>query len=182
MNLWHDLSLGDKAPEEFNVVIEIPRGSSNKYEVDKDTGLIKLDRVFYSPVYYPTDYGFAPQTFWHDGDPLDVMVLTTHPLLPGVIVKVRPIGVVHMVDSGDRDEKIVAVAVKDPRYADIKDISDLPAHWSKEIQNFFEHYKDLEGKKVEINGFEGREAALLTVRESQELYKKVERGGSKTTA
>lgn len=175
MNLWHDLALGDKVPEEFNVVIEIPRGSSNKYEVDKDSGLIKLDRVFYSPVYYPTDYGFAPQTFWHDGDPLDVMVLTTHPLLPGVVVKVRPIGVIHMVDSGDKDEKVLAVAVKDPRYSDTKDISDLPEHMLKELQHFFEHYKDLEGKKVSINGIEGRAAALKTVEEGVELYKKMKK-------
>jgi len=170
MNLWHDLALGDKAPEEFNVVIEIPRGSSNKYEVDKDSGLIKLDRVFYSPFYYPTDYGFAPQTFWHDGDPLDVMVLTTHPLLPGVVVKVRPIGVVHMVDSGDKDEKVIAVAVGDPRYSDTKDVTDLPEHMLKELQHFFEHYKDLEGKKVVINGIEGRAAAVETVKEGMELY------------
>ena len=109
--------LGKDAPEKFNVIIEIPRGSSNKYEIDKETGLIKLDRVMYSPVYYPLDYGFLPQTHWHDGDAVDALVLTTHPLLPGVLVEAKPIGVLEMVDDGDRDEKVICVAVKDPRFS-----------------------------------------------------------------
>ncbi len=172
MNLLHDVPLGDDAPEKFNVIIEIPRGSSNKYEVDKETGLVKLDRAFSVSMVYPTDYGFAPRTHWHDDDPLDVMVLSTYPLMPNLLVTVRPIGVVRMVDSGDRDEKIVAVPVKDPRWNDYKDIADLPEHFAKEVKHFYEHYKELEDKKVEILGFEGREAALEVVKEAVELYKK----------
>src|SRR3989344_3392241 len=105
-----DISLGEKAPDGFNVIIEISRGPSNKCEIDKNTGLLRLDRVLYSPFYYPLDYGFLPQTHWHDDDPLDALVLVTHPILPGTIVEVRPVGVVRMTDNGDKDEKIIAVA------------------------------------------------------------------------
>lgn len=166
------ISLGKNAPEVCNVIIEIPRGSSNKYEVDKETGLIKLDRVFYSPMHYPLDYGFLPQTWWHDGDPLDALVLTTYPLLPGVLVEVRPIGVLRMIDSGDRDEKIIAVAAKDPRFDEYQDITDVAEHTKKELKHFFEEYKHLQGKKVEVTSIENKEAALAVIREGIELYKK----------
>lgn len=166
------ISLGSKAPEQCNVIIEIPRGSSNKYEVDKETGLIKLDRVFFSPMHYPLDYGFLPQTHWYDGDPLDALVMTTHPLLPGVLVEVRPIGVIRMKDDGEQDEKIIAVAAKDPRFEEYQDIDDITEHTKKELKHFFEEYKTLQGKKVEVLSIENKEAALAVIREGVELYKK----------
>ncbi len=171
MNMLN-VPLGDKAPEKCNVIIEILRGSSNKYEVDKKSGLIKLDRVFYSPMHYPLDYGYLPQTWWHDGDPLDALVMTTHPLLPGVLVEVRPIGVLRMKDNGEQDEKIIAVAAKDPRFEEYQDIDDMSGHLKKELKHFFEEYKNLENKKVEVLSIENREAALAVIREGVELYKK----------
>src|SRR3989344_2878898 len=116
MNLWHDISIGKKVPDEFNVIVEIPKGSKNKYEIDKETGLIALDRVAHTAQDFPYDYGFAPQTLWDDGDALDVIVLTTHPLATGILVRVRPIAIMQMVDSGDSDDKIIAVPVEDPRF------------------------------------------------------------------
>lgn len=170
MNLWHDVSIGADAPEKFNVIIEIPKGSSNKYELDKETGLIKLDRVLYSPMFSPMDYGFLPQTYWHDGDPLDALVMTTFPLVPGVLVEVRPVAVVRMIDSGEKDEKIIAVPTKDPRFAGIKDISDIEEHILKEIKHYYEHYKDLQGKKVEVSAIEGAEEAKDVVKEGMKMY------------
>ncbi len=169
-NLWHDIPLGDDVPEKFNTIIEIPRNSANKYEIDKETGLIKLDRVLYSSQYYPFDYGYAPRTYWHDNDPLDVMVLTTFPLLPGILVEVRPVGVLGMIDGGESDDKIVAVPTEDPRYEHIKELSDVGDHQLKEIENFFNTYKLLQGKEVETTGFRDREDAMKTVLESIELY------------
>ena len=145
-NFLQNIPLGKEAPEKFNLIIEIPRGSSNKYEMDKETGMIKLDRVLYSSMYYPLDYGYLPQTHWHDGDPLDALVLTTHALLPGVLVEVKPIGVLSMVDNGEKDEKIIGIAVGDPRMQEYKDIGDLTEHLRKEITHFYEVYKDLQGK------------------------------------
>lgn len=171
MNLWHDVPLGDEVPEKFNVIIEIPRNSANKYEVDKETGLIKLDRVLFGSQYYPFDYGFAPQTYWHDNDPLDVMVLTTYPLQPGLFVEVRPIGVLPMMDSGESDYKVMAVPSEDPRYNHYQQITDVGEHRLKEIKNFFETYKQLQGKEVTCEDWRDRDAAIATVRESIELYK-----------
>lgn len=173
MNLWHDIPLGDEAPEEFNAIIEIPRGSPNKYEIDKATGLIKLDRVNYSAAPYPFDYGFAPQTYWEDKDPLDVIVLTTYPLSPGILVNVRPIAVMDMVDDGDSDYKIIAVPVDDKRWDDVKDLKDLNQHSLKEYKHFFETYKQLKGKPapVEIRGIHGKKEAVEAVKKSIELYK-----------
>src|SRR5271154_3007966 len=125
MNLWHDISVGKDAPEEFNCIIEIPKGSHNKYEVDKETGLIKLDRANYGPAAYPFDYGFVPQTLWEDGDPLDVVGLAPYPLAPGIRVTARPVGVLDMNDSGDSDAKIIAVPVDDRRFEDVKDLADV---------------------------------------------------------
>lgn len=173
MNLWHDVPLGDDAPQEINVIIEIPKGSANKYEVDKETGLIKLDRANYSSAPYPFDYGFAPQTLWDDGDPLDVVVLTTFPLHPGILVAVRPVAVIDMVDSGESDYKIIAVPVEDKRWDDVQDLQDVNKHSLKEFQHFFETYKALKGKPapVEIRGIYDKAAALEAVKKSAELYR-----------
>jgi inorganic pyrophosphatase len=174
MNLWHDVPLGENAPEEINVIIETPKGSNNKYEVDKDTGLIKLDRANYTSSAYPFDYGFVPQTLWEDNDPLDVIVLTTYPLSPGIMVAVRPVAVMDMIDSGEGDAKIIAVPVDDKRWDDIQDLGDLNKHMLKEYQHFFETYKSLKGKPavVEIRGIQGKTEALAAVRKSVDLYKK----------
>ncbi len=171
MNLWHDLALGEKVPEEFNVIIEIPKGSKNKYEIDKETGLIKLDRAMKSSQDYPFDYGFAPQTIWDDGDALDVIVLSTYPVSTGILVKVRPVAVMHMTDSGESDDKIIAVPVKDPRWENVRDLTDINPHTVKEFQHFFETYKSIEGKIVTIDGIEGREKAIEAVERSIGLYK-----------
>lgn len=173
MNLWHDVPLGSDAPEEFNAIIEIPKGSPNKYEVDKETGLIKLDRANYTAAPYPFDYGFAPQTYWDDKDPLDCIVLTTFPLAPGILVAVRPVAVIDMVDDGDSDYKIIAVPVEDKRWENVRDLKDLNAHSIKEYQHFFETYKQLKGKPapVEIRGIYGREEAIAAVKKSVKLYR-----------
>ncbi|MCC7500757.1 inorganic diphosphatase [Candidatus Nomurabacteria bacterium] len=173
MNLWHDVPLGDDAPKEINVIIEIPRGSANKYEVDKETGLIKLDRANYSSATFPFDYGFAPQTLWEDGDPLDVIVLSTFALHPGILVAVRPVAVIDMVDSGESDYKIIAVPVEDKRWDDVQDIGDLNKHSLKEFQHYFETYKALKGKPapVEIKGIYDKAKAQEAVMKSIDLYK-----------
>ena len=170
MNLWHDLTLGEKAPEQFRVIIEIPKGSKNKYEIDKETGLIKLDRAMKTAQDYPFDYGFAPQTLWEDNDPLDVILLTTYPLHPGIMVDVRPVAVMRMIDGGEGDDKIITVPVNDPRWEEVKDLQDINKHTVKEIQHFFETYKQIENKVVEISGWEGRESAIEAVKKSVELY------------
>lgn len=171
MNLWHDVSLGDKTPEEFNVIIENPKGNKNKYEIDKETGLIKLDRAMKTAQDYPFDYGFAPQTLWDDDDALDVVVLATYPIHPGILLVVRPVAVMHMTDSGDSDDKIIAVPVKDPRWDNTNDLADINPHTIKEFQHFFETYKSIEDKVVTIDGIEGREKALEAIKRSIELYK-----------
>ncbi len=174
MNLWHDVPLGKDAPNEINVIIEIPKGSNNKYEIDKETGLIKLDRANYGTAAYPFDYGFAPQTLWEDNDALDVIVLTTYPLNPGILVAVRPVAVMEMVDTGESDYKIIAVPVDDKRWDDIQDLADLNKHMLKEYQHFFETYKNLKGKPavVEIKSIMGKAEAISAINRSIELYKK----------
>jgi inorganic pyrophosphatase len=169
-NLWHDLSLGDKAPQEFNVIVENPKGSKNKYEMDKETGLIRLDRAMKSAQDFPFDYGFAPRTLWEDGDALDVVILATYPIYPGILLTVRPIAVMHMTDTGDSDDKIIAVPVDDPRWENVKDLSDINPHTIKEIQHFFETYKSIDNKVVTIDGVEGKEKALEAVERSVKLY------------
>lgn len=173
-NLWHDVTLGSKVPDEFNIIIEIPKHSHNKYEIDKETGLIALDRANYNAAPYPFDYGFAPQTLWDDGDPLDVVLLTTSPLLPGILVKVRPIAVMDMNDSGDSDYKIIAVPVDDRRFEHMHDLQDINKHTIKEFVHFFETYKALKGKEalVKINAVHGKKEAIEAVLKSIELYKK----------
>lgn len=172
MNLWHEVNKGN-TPEEFNVIIEIPKNSPNKYEIDKESGLISLDRANYSSAAYPFDYGFVPQTLWEDNDPLDVIVLTTFPLHPGILVKARPVAVMEMIDDGDSDYKIIAVPVDDKRWDDVKDLEDLNKHNIKEYIHFFETYKELKkGEKgvVKINGVKGKEEAIKAVEKSIELY------------
>lgn len=170
MNLWHDLSLGEKAPQEFNVIVECPKGSKNKYEIDKETGLIKLDRAMKTSQDYPFDYGFAPRTLWADGDALDVVILTTYPLYPGILLTVRPVGIMHMIDCGDSDDKVIAVPAKDPRWDDVRDLSDINKHTLKEMQHFFETYKTIENKAVTIDGFEGKDKAVEAVEKSIKTY------------
>jgi inorganic pyrophosphatase len=169
MNLWKEIAPGTK--DGVNVIIEIPKGSKNKYEVDKSTGLIALDRVMHTGQDYPFDYGFIPQSLWHDGDPLDVVVLSTYPFAPGVMVKARPVAIIHMVDGGEQDEKVIAVPVEDPRFNNVKDLSDINPHTVKEIEHFFLTYKKLQNKEVEINGIEGRKAAEDAFLEGLKLYK-----------
>ncbi len=173
MNLWHEIPRGDNAPNELNVIIEIPKGSSNKYEIDKTTGLIALDRANYSAAPYPFDYGFVPQTLWHDGDPLDVIVLTTYPLHPGILVKVRPVAVMDMTDTGDSDAKIIAVPVDDKRWDDTQDLEHINKHSIAEFTHFWETYKELKkGEKgtVKINGVYNRTKAIENIIESMKLY------------
>jgi inorganic pyrophosphatase len=172
-NLWHDISLGDKSPEEINVIIEIPKGSHNKYEIDKETGLIKLDRANYGAAAYPFDYGFAPQTLWDDGDALDVMLLSTFPLFPGVLVNARPIALMEMTDSGESDYKVIAVPVDDRRWDDVQDLGDLNQHALREYQNFFETIKQLKAKPavVTVHGYKGKAEAMEAVKKSVEMYK-----------
>ena len=165
--------MGEDAPKEINVIIEIPKGSNNKYEIDKATGLIKLDRANYSSAPFPYDYGFVPQTLWDDGDALDVIVLTTYPIDPGILVTVRPVGVMEMIDTGESDFKIIAVPVDDKRWDDVQDIKDVNQHSIKEFQHFLETYKLLKGKPapVEIKAVNGKAQAMEAISRSVELYK-----------
>lgn len=173
MNLWHDVPLGDDAPSEINVIIETPDGSSNKYEIDKDTGLIRLDRANYSGIPFPFNYGFIPQTLWHDGDAVDVVLLTTFPIPAGILVPARPIGFMEMEDTGEGDAKIICVPLEDKWWDDVQDIKDLNQHMVKEIKNFFESYKALKGKpaQVIVGEFKNREAAHTAIKEGIDLYR-----------
>ena len=168
MNILHDIAPGTK--EKMNVIIEIPKNSMNKYEIDKETGLIALDRVLHTAQSYPFDYGFVPQTLWDDGDALDVIVLTTQPLMPGILVHARPIGVLPMVDGGERDEKVLAVPANDPRFNDIQDLSDVNKHTLKEISHFFLTYKQLQNKEVTLSDWEGKEAAQAAFERGCKMY------------
>lgn len=172
LNLLHDITPGDNLPQEITVVVEINKGSKNKYELDKQTGLIKLDRVMKTSQDYPFDYGFVPQTHWHDGDPLDVVILTTYPLIPGILLTARPVAVMDMIDNGESDAKIIAVPVEDPRFDNVKDLEDVNAHTLKEIEHFFTTYKTIQNKIVTIPSTRGAQAAFDVVREGVELYKK----------
>jgi inorganic pyrophosphatase len=168
MNLLHDIAPG--SAEEMNVIVEIPKGSMNKYEIDKETGLIALDRVSYTTQAFPVDYGFVPQTLWDDGDALDVILLTTYPLAPGILVRARPIAIMHMIDSGDADDKVIAVPLDDPRWKEVTDVSDINKHTLKEIEHFYSTYKNLQNKEVIINGFEGMDIAKAAFLRARELY------------
>ncbi len=170
INYWRDLSPGAHPPEVLTAVIEIPFGSRNKYELDKTTGLMKLDRVLYSAVHYPGDYGFIPRTLHEDGDPLDVLVLVKEQTFPGCLIDVRPIGVLNMLDRGEPDDKILAVPMHDPYHQEFFDIADIPQHLLKEVEYFFATYKDLEGKRVQIRGWQKSEVAMRIVNESIARY------------
>lgn len=153
-------------PDTVNVIVEIPKGSMNKYEIDKELGVIKLDRVLFSAVHYPGDYGIIPQTSGGDGDPLDVLVLVTYPTFPGALIEAAPIGVLRTVDSGDVDDKIIAVPIGDVRFKDMRNIGDVNKALLDEISNFFATYKQLEGKEVEILGYEGANDAKRIIAEA----------------
>ena len=168
MNLWHDIPAGEK--DTLNVIIEIPKFSKNKYEIDKATGLIALDRVMHSAQDYPFDYGFVPQTYWHDDDALDVILLTTYPLSPGILVRARPVALLRMIDGGERDDKIIAVPSADPRWDTVKDKADINPHTLREIEHFFSTYKQVQHKEVSVSGVDGRAEAEAAFAESRALY------------
>lgn len=167
---WHDIPTGAHAPQRVNAIIEIPKDSSGKYELDKESGLIKLDRALFSAVHYPANYGFIPRTYCDDKDPLDILVLTSLTLPHLCLVEATVIGVMRMVDQGEADDKIIAVATHDESVNHITDIADLAPHTEKQIRRFFMDYKTLEGKEVKVEQFLGREEALRIVEESMVLY------------
>ena len=174
---WHDVTPGENLPGEFNAIIEIPMGSSVKYELDKRTGLIKMDRVLYSAVYYPANYGFIPQTLAEDDDPLDVLVLCQEPVVPLTLLKARAIGLMTMMDSGKRDHKILAVAVHDPEFNAFKEASELPPHRLNMLRRFFQDYKMLEGKAVEVDDFTPVEFTCSVIQDSLQRYSEHRRRG-----
>ena len=170
MNLWHDLPIGPDAPRVINVVVEIPGRSRNKYEFDHEGGYIRLDRVIYSAIHYPSDYGLIPQTLYDDGDPLDVLVLIKEPTFPGCVLTARPIGLFRMLDQDAPDDKVLAVANADPNYADYHDIDDVPAHFLREVTHFFARYKDLEGKRVQTLDWQPKTVAWQQIEHARQLY------------
>ena len=173
MNLLHDISSGTK--DCLNVIVEINKGSKNKYEIDKETGLIALDRVAHTAQDFPFDYGFVPQTLWDDGDALDVILLTTYPLVPGILVRARPIALMRMIDTGEGDDKVIAVPVDDPRWKEVNDLKDINPHTLKEMEHFYSTYKKLQNKVVEVNGFGGKMEAEAAFIRACGLYKKEDR-------
>jgi inorganic pyrophosphatase len=174
---WHDVTPGEDIPMEFNTVIEIPFGSSVKYELDKTSGLIKLDRILYSAVYYPANYGFIPQTLAEDDDPLDVLVLCQEAVAPMTLVTARAIGLMTMLDSGKPDHKILAVAVGDPEFNSFHDASELPPHRLMMLRRFFQDYKMLEGKSVEVEEIQSADTALPVIEDSLHRYSQHRRRG-----
>lgn len=170
MNIWHDISPKRIQSDDFIAVIEIPKGSKNKYELDKETGLLILDRILYTSTHYPANYGFIPRTFAEDGDPLDVLVLCSESIEPLTLVRCYPIGVIRMLDNGKPDEKIIAIPFNDPSYNLYKDISDLPKHVFDEMRHFFTVYKALENKQTAVDEEQGREEAVRIVRECIDCY------------
>ena len=169
-NIWHDISPSRIQPEDFVAVIEIPKGSKKKYELDKETGLIILDRVLHTSTHYPATDGFIPRTYGDDGDPLDVLVLCSESMDPLTLVRVYPIGYISMLDDGKNDEKIIAIPFSDPAYNDYQDISDLPAHVFDEMAHFFTVYKQLEGKDTAAGDVNGREAAVQVIQQAIDHY------------
>jgi inorganic pyrophosphatase len=170
MNLVHDIDPGTK--DSMNVIIEIPKGSHNKYEIDEATGLIKLDRANYGPTPYPVEYGFIPQTLAEDGDAMDVLLFATYPIQPGILVEMRPVALMEMTDDGEPDNKIIGVPVEDRRWEDVQDLKDLNKHTLKEIRHFFETIKQLKGKPivVTIHGFKDKASAQAEFEKSRKLY------------
>jgi inorganic pyrophosphatase len=177
MHPWHDIYVDDHSiASVFPVVIEVPMGSKNKYELDKESGLMRLDRVLYSAVYYPANYGFIPRTFCDDGDPLDALVLCQESVHPLTVVDARAIGVMRMRDEKGIDDKIIAISTNDPAYADYSHHDQLPAHQLREIRRFFQDYKTLENKQVVVEDFMGPEDAVKILEESLDLYRQLRRG------
>ncbi|MGH7224927.1 MAG: inorganic diphosphatase [Gemmataceae bacterium] len=174
---WHDVTPGEHLPSEFTAIVEIPMGSSVKYELDKETGMLRLDRILYSAVYYPANYGFIPQTLAEDDDPLDVLVLCQEAVAPLTLVKARAIGLMTMIDSGKKDHKILAVAVNDPEYNGFHDASELPVHRLTMLRRFFQDYKTLEGKAVEVDEMQTMSATLPVVEEALARYSAQRRRG-----
>lgn len=170
---WHGVPAGENAPEVVNAIIEIPQGSRCKYEIDKASGLLKLDRVIYSSFYYPCNYGFIPQTYGYDKDPLDIMVLTSLPVQALCLMDAKVIGVMGMIDGGDADDKIIAVAKNDPSVNHYNDIEELPKHFFDELRHFFEEYKKLENKTVVVEEFQGKATAQKIIADAVAYYKEV---------
>lgn len=168
---WHSAPVGKNPPEIVNGIIEIPRGSKAKYEIDKETGLLMLDRVLYTSMEYPVNYGFIPQTLCGDGDPLDILVISQVDILPRSIVPARVIGVMRMIDSGDTDDKILAVPIKDMRFQHYKDIGDIPEQYLEELRHFFQTYKQLENKITQVQGFLDKKMAFQIIEENLSAYK-----------
>lgn len=169
-NIWHDISPRRITPEDFIAVVEIPTGSKKKYELDKETGLIILDRILHTSTHYPANYGFIPRTYGEDKDPLDVLVLCSEPLEPMTLVRCYPIGMISMIDSSRSDEKIIAIPAGDPTYNGYTDIGELPAHIFEEMRHFFQVYKTLEGKDTAVNQISGREAAVAAIAAAIDHY------------
>jgi len=171
-NPWHKVHVGENAPSVVNGIIEIPKNTRAKYELDKDSGLLMLDRVLFSSMYYPANYGFIPQTYCDDKDPLDIIVLSQITIVPMCIVSAKVIGVMRMLDGGEMDDKIIAVAENDVSVNHIEDIEELPTHFFKELKNFFEDYKKLENKTVEVEDFQNGDVARKIVEQSMVDYEK----------
>ena len=172
MTNYLSLPIGDRAPDEVNAVIEIPRGTANKYEYDKQLNVFRLDRNLHSPVHYPGDYGFIPSTLSLDGDPLDVLVLVDAPSFPGCLMSVRPVGVLRMIDQGKEDEKLLAVGTNNPIFRDVNDYEQLYPHLLLEIEHFFTVYKELEAKSTRVVGWQNAEAARSVVLDCRERFGK----------
>lgn len=173
MNPWHKVPVGDEAPDVVNGIIEIPQNTRAKYELDKETGLLKMDRVIYSSMYYPHNYGFIPQTYCDDQDPLDILVLSKISIVPMCLVEAKVIGVMRMLDGGEMDDKIIAVVNNDMSVQHFNDISELPAHYIKEMRNFFEDYNKLENKTVAVEDFQNAEIAKEILEQSIKDYKEL---------
>lgn len=173
MHPWHDVERLPESPDMVRALIEVPKGSNIKYELDKPSGLIKVDRILYSAVHYPANYGFIPQTYCDDDDPLDILVFGQEAVVPLCIMRARPIGVMKMIDGGKIDDKIIAVHVDDPEYATYTNINEFPSHRLKQLQRFFEDYKVLENKQVKIHEFLGPDSAKETILSAQKLYDEV---------
>ena len=172
MHPWHDVAIGERAPAIVPVVVEVPKGSKTKYELDKKSGLIRVDRVLFSSVHYPANYGFIPQTYGDDRDPLDALVLGQETIVPLAIMMAKPIGVMKMVDQGEEDDKIIAVHADDPEYVHYESIRDLPPHRMEEVRRFFLDYKTLEKKTVTVEDFLDRDDALEVIRRAMALYQR----------
>lgn len=171
MNCWHDISPTRIRPDEFMAVIEISKGGKNKYELDKESGMLRLDRVLHTSTHYPANYGFIPRTYSEDGDPLDALVLCSESIMPMTLVQCRPIGVLRMLDDGMTDEKIISVCISDPFYSTYHEIEELPPHLFHEIRHFYEVYKMLENKETMVKQIEGRLSAEVAIAKCIELYK-----------